>query len=81
MSHIVERRDNQVWSRDGDDRTTRTRSDILIEEITRQIHERRASIDSATDLGEVTLTIKLAAGSAWVRGFIWQEERVHRTRS
>ena len=78
MSHVVARRDDQMWSRDGADRATRTRSDVLIDEITKQIHERRASIDAAQDLGEVTFCVKLIAGSAYIRALEYSEHRVYR---
>lgn len=46
--------------------------------IQRQLAQRAASIDVADDLGEITITIKLAAGTTWVRSVVWEEERVFR---
>ena len=55
---------------------TRSRSEILLAEVTRQIAERRAHLDAATDLGEISIIVKMNAGTTRVRGVIWHEERV-----
>lgn len=54
----------------------RSRSDVLLAEVSRQIAARRLLIDDAQDLGSVTITVKLQAGSTWVRGTVWEEERI-----
>lgn len=50
-----------------------------MEAVRKQLDMRRVSLDQADDLGDVTITIKLQAGSCWVRGVIWEEERVMRS--
>ena len=46
--------------------------------VRREIEARRAHLDAAADLGAVTIEVKLTAGTAVVRGVVWQEERVCR---
>lgn len=53
-------------------------ADALIAAIRREIEQRRGVLDAATDLGEVTIRVKLQAGTTWVRGVVWEEERVYR---
>lgn len=55
-----------------------TRTDAICAAISAQVALRRATLDRADDLGQVTITVKLAAGTAWVRGVVWEEERVMR---
>lgn len=55
-----------------------TRTQAIAAAITRELDRRRLLIDVATDLGEVTITVRLQAPSAWVRGVEWTEERVYR---
>ena len=58
-----------------------SRTDTILEEIRRQLNERRANIDSATDLWQVTVTVKLHGSSSRVRGVVWEEERLCRSRT
>lgn len=53
-------------------------ADALLAAIRRELDQRRACLDASTDLGEVTIKVKLQAGTAWVRGVVWEEERVYR---
>ena len=53
-------------------------ADAILAAVRREIELRRAIIDASSDLGEVTITIRLQAGTSWVRGLIWEEERVYR---
>lgn len=46
--------------------------------LSQELHDRRAHLDASTNLAEVTVTIKLQAGTTWVRGVVWQEERLCR---
>lgn len=55
-----------------------SRSAVVLAAITREVEAHRARIDAARDLGEVTVTVKLEAGSDRVRGVVYQEERVCR---
>jgi hypothetical protein len=56
----------------------------IYDAITREIMRRRPMLDDSPDLGQVQITIKLNAGTQRaadvVRGIVWQEERVCRTR-
>ena len=60
--------------------TPQPRSVAILAAIREQVELRRLLLDHADDLGAITVTIKLQAGTAWVRGVIWEEERVCRTR-
>lgn len=55
-----------------------TRSQNILAAVSRQLQSRGTDLDAADDLGEITITVKLAAGTSWVRGIIWEEERVFR---
>lgn len=48
--------------------------------VLREVAQRAQHLDAADDLGEVTVTVKLQAGTTWVRGVVWQESRVVRQR-
>lgn len=54
------------------------RTDIILQVIRKRLEEQRAVIDNATDLGEVTLSVKLNAGTMHVRSVSYSEERVNR---
>lgn len=53
-----------------------SRTDVISAELRKQLDMRRSLLDSATDLGEVTITVKLQVGTTWVRGIVWEEERL-----
>lgn len=53
-------------------------ADALLTAFRREVEQRRTQLDGATDLGEVTVTLRLQAGTSWVRGVVWGEERVYR---
>lgn len=53
-------------------------ADAIQKAIVEAIAERRAMIDRADDLGEVTVSIKIQAGTTWIRGVVWTEERLCR---
>jgi hypothetical protein len=53
-------------------------ADALLSAVRREIEQRRALLDAASDLGEVTVRVRLQAGTAWVKGVVWEEERVYR---
>lgn len=57
-----------------------SRTDAILQEIQKLLTLRRRELDSASDLAEVTLTVKLQAGTTWVRGTQYSEERVVRSR-
>lgn len=59
--------------------TGATRTDIVLEAVQRELEARRSHLDSAGDVGEVTITVKLNAGTTWVRGVVYHEERVYRS--
>lgn len=60
---------------------TPSRTKAIADAMRRELDLRRTQIDAATDLGEVTIVVKLNAGTTWVRGVVWQEERVCRGRT
>jgi hypothetical protein len=51
-------------------------ADAVLLAVRREVEQRRALLDAAVDLGEVTIRVKLQAGTSWVRGTVWEEERV-----
>lgn len=53
-------------------------AEAVLAAVRREVEQRRGVLDAATDLGEVTITVRLQAGTSWVRGVSWQEERVYR---
>lgn len=53
-------------------------ADAILAAIRRELEQRRAVLDGASDLGEVTVRVRLQAGTTWVRGVVWEEERVYR---
>lgn len=55
-----------------------SRTDIILLAVRKRLEEQRAVIDSALDLGEVTLTVRLNAGTLHVRSIGYSEERVNR---
>lgn len=55
-----------------------TRTDAITAAIAAQLKFRRSMLDASDDLGQVTITVKMAAGTNWVRGVVWEEERVCR---
>lgn len=55
-------------------------ADAILQAVKREVDQRRQHLDGSDDVGEVTVTVKLQAGTTWVRGVIWQEERLCRTR-
>lgn len=58
--------------------STASRTDVLMAAIRHEIESRRQHLDSADDIGSVCLEVKLAAGTTFVRGVVYQEERVCR---
>lgn len=64
----------------GPERRAATRAEVIAAALRKEVIERAASLDRADDLGEVTVTIKLQAGTTWVRSVVWQEERFCRQR-
>jgi hypothetical protein len=60
---------------------TPTRSTIVLAAIQREIADRRLSIDGSTDIAEITVTVKLQAGTTWIRGTQYCEERIVRART
>lgn len=55
-----------------------SRAQVIQEAVLKELSVRRDHIDKSTDLAEVQITVKLQAGSTWVRGIVWQEERIWR---
>lgn len=58
--------------------TVLTRTAVILDAVRKRLEESRASIDRAEDLGEVTLTIRLNAGTTHVRSVGYSEERINR---
>lgn len=48
----------------------------VLQALRREVEQRAAHIDGSSDIGEITVTIKLQAGTTWVRGVTYQEERI-----
>ena len=57
-----------------------TRSGQVLTAIQRMIAERRASIDAAADIAEITIRVRVQPGATYVRGTQYSEERVMRIR-
>lgn len=57
-----------------------TRTQAVLGAIQRELKERQPSLDGAAEVSEVQLTVRLQAGTTWVRGTEYREERVFRTR-
>lgn len=57
-----------------------SRSEVIVQALAREVRQRAASIDGSDDVAEVTVTVKLQAGTTWVRGTVYQEQRVVRSR-
>lgn len=64
----------------AEDRQRATRTSAIADAIRQELSARRERLDADDKLGEVTVTVKLQAGTSWVRGVVWQEERVCRVR-
>lgn len=56
--------------------TTLTRA--LAAALQQELTARRDYLDAATDIAEVCVTVKLQAGTTWVRGVVWEEEKTRR---
>ena len=56
----------------------KSRTETILDAVRLRLEERRSLFDRATDLGEVTIKIKLQAGSTLVRAVEVSEERVFR---
>lgn len=56
--------------------STATRTEVVLAAIRRELAERAALVDRARDLGEITITVKLQAGTTTIRGVVWQDTRV-----
>ena len=59
-------------------RTMASRATAIREAVCRQIEERRSLLDQADDLGQITLTVRLHAGTTVVKAVCVAEERVMR---
>lgn len=57
-----------------------SRSDVILQALREQVALRKSAIDGAADLAEVTITVKLQAGTTWLRGTTYSEERIVRSR-
>ena len=53
-------------------------ADAILAAIRREIEVRRALLDGATDLAEVTIQVKLQTGTSLIRGLTWTDERAFR---
>lgn len=56
----------------------RSMASALADAMREQILLRREVLDRSTDLAEVTVTVKLSAGTTWVRSVVWSELRTKR---
>lgn len=54
------------------------RADAIKRALALEAARHAASWDVAEDLGAVTITLKIQAGTSWVRGVTYTEERVLR---
>lgn len=52
-----------------------TRSLSILTALRREIELRRTYLDGAADVVEVQVTVKLQAGTTWVKGVDWHESR------
>lgn len=57
------------------------RSAAILRAVTKEIQDRAGLIDACEELAEVTVTVKLQAGTSWVRSTTYTEERIARARS
>lgn len=48
----------------------------VLQALRREIEQRASHLDGATDIGEITVTVKLQAGTTRVRSVTYQEERI-----
>jgi hypothetical protein len=55
-----------------------SRTGIILAAITKQLDLRRAVLDQAEDLGEVTVVVRLMAGTSTVRATVVSEHHVNR---
>ena len=53
-----------------------SRTQVILAAVQRALADRAALIDAADDLGSVTVTVRLQAGTTTVRGLVVQDERV-----
>lgn len=53
-------------------------TEAVLAAVRRELEQRRTHIDGSEDVGAITLTVKLNAGTTWVRGVTYTEERVYR---
>lgn len=53
-------------------------ADAILAAVRRELESRRAHLDAANDVGEVTFTVRINAGTATVKGVVYQEERFYR---
>lgn len=56
--------------------TGASRAAAILGAVQREVMRRRALLDESDDLHTVTITVKLVAGTAHVRGTVWEEERL-----
>lgn len=57
-----------------------SRSAVLLAAIAKEIADRRAHLDTVPDLIQITISVKLTAGTVTVRGTQYSEERRERIR-
>lgn len=57
---------------------TAKRTDVILDAVRRALLERRTLFDAALDLGEVTVCVKLHAGTNVVKALVVTDERVRR---
>lgn len=58
-----------------------TRTSAILAAVTKQLDLRRTLIDRAEDLGEITVVVRLMAGTNMVRATVVSEEHVTRRTS
>lgn len=57
-----------------------TRASVILNALAQEVRMRASIIDKDDELAEVTVTVKLQAGTTWVRGTEYHEERISRRR-
>lgn len=54
-------------------------TDAVLQAVRRELQLRREQLDLSSDVVEVTVTVKLQAGTTWVRGTVYEEQRAFRS--
>ena len=58
-----------------------SRTSLILDAARKCLEERRALIDDGDDLGAVTVTVRMYAGTNMIKSVLYRDERVARRRS